>query len=63
MKTFPPKYPSPVFVECGYCGHWHSRDSLSAIDCRADEHRFSSCSRSVGGILTHASELILAGKR
>jgi hypothetical protein len=31
----------PVFFDCGQCGHWHARDLPGFVDCRADEHRFS----------------------
>lgn len=40
-KRFPDTI-SPVFVECGQCGHWHSRDLPGPVDCRDDSHRFTS---------------------
>lgn len=32
---------NPVFVECGCCGHYHSRDLPGWVDCRDDAHRFT----------------------
>lgn len=31
----------PLFVECGCCGHFHSRETPGSIDCRNDAFRFS----------------------
>lgn len=40
-KIFPPASPAPVFIECGQCGGWHSRNLPGSIDCRDDRHRFA----------------------